>query len=283
MITKINEFRKLLEDHNQAEIPFDGKDPIKDKPEHVHLLNAFKRFARNTNFTGEFVSDTDASSYLTKEMKREIHDKLYSWAEEQIYDYYFNFFKENEISTGFYDKTWFDNSNTEFTDAELQKIDIHSKSLHGIFTHKGKEAFAAYCSAEADRLVNEYGFLDALKEVTKDGLEIYRSIKVKDQGTGSMYDQIVLDFNGLGRYWSYSEEGAVAHGAMNKDGTEYILYGFVRLNDINWKRTYRNQLYGMRYEMEIEVNEDAIVKLTKIVDKRSGKELPMDRPMFIRA
>lgn len=81
-------------------------------------------------------------------------------------------------------------------------------------------------------------------------------------------------YNGLGIFWSWSIDGAVAYENQHRaSGTELLLEGSVDLDAINLTRTLvLNSSSGTYTEMEITLNERAPVRLLRVMDDR-GKEL----------
>ena len=86
---------KMFEDHVQGELIFqkDG-DPIKDKPQHVQLLDALQEFADKTKFKGKFESKGKYTDYLTDDVKMKAVTTLLNLDENTIMDFYFAFFQE---------------------------------------------------------------------------------------------------------------------------------------------------------------------------------------------
>jgi hypothetical protein len=279
---------KVNEDHYQAEIPFDKGDTegvVDDKPEHVQVIDAFEEFAKKTKFHGIFKSDGTLNSYLTDEVKEKAVERMFGSGEDDndMYNYYYAFVQQYPISdnTQFYNRKFFKDNDEKFNDEGFAHFD-YDTDLSDLLSKKGQKEFDKFKVDTAMDLEDENGFISSFGDVTDEGLKIYRAIdlKVVDNNSKNLFDQIVKNYSGAGMYWTYDENKPESYSSDYK-GTTYVLHGVVRLQDINWENTYRKNIYSLREECEIEVNGDAIIKIEKIYNDDESKFLPLEEPIYV--
>ena len=273
---------KMFEDHVQGELIFqkDG-DPIKDKPQHVQLLDALQEFADKTKFKGKFESKGKYTDYLTDDVKMKAVTTLLNLDENTIMDFYFAFFQEFPVEDNekFYNKEWFKENDIGLDYKSLSYNLDYNLDYSDILTKKGNQIFQNFKPNQADAFCEENGLIDALDDADNEGVSIYRAFVIK--GDRDVYDKLIKSYTGAGYYWSFDEKGAEAHGSDGQ-GIQYTFFGKVRLQDINWEQTYYKSVYSLRNEMEIEINADAVVKIEKI-ETRDNKKLPLEEPLYVSA
>jgi hypothetical protein len=130
--------------------------------------------------------------------------------------------------------------------------------------------------------LEEYDVLGTLiNEQDENGLiPIYRAVSYDKGGFVDAYTNF-KQFNGVGLFWSYEEEGAEPHSGSREDC--YILYGKVKPEDINWNATVYKSAWNLNYEKEIEVEHSAPVLIYKIVKYGSDEGITLKKPLVVKA
>lgn len=73
------------------------------------------------------------------------------------------------------------------------------------------------------------------------------------------------DYKGVGIYWSYSENGAIAHcGHYGSDMQELILKAWVEVKNVEWDITFERSIYSLRDEQEVYLIQGSSVELFEI-------------------
>jgi hypothetical protein len=235
-IKSINEYRY------QLEIPFDGKDPLYDKPEHINVLDAIKQMAINTK--------KDVNKFKSNEPNL---------------DYYFNKHKDDamerfanddatieSLDLGYYLSNWFDEDDMWIETDGLEDMDDWE-----LYNNLSSDGLVLYDNFIIDRFyecLDEFDFMWYIKNNQNDkGLvRIWRAMTISK---GKFKDEFenMISYGGVGYYWSWAEEGAIAHGGFQ--GNTYIISGWVRPENINWVETIYKNAWSLRDEMEIEVGQ----------------------------
>lgn len=275
----------LFEDHMQGELIFGKKngDPINDKPDHVHFVDAIQALSRKTNFKGPFKNEGSYEDYYKDEEMREKALTTLRNIEQFGDDFYLEFFNDYPLEDNpeLYDKEWFESNDMEFTNDGLSSVQ-YGDIDDDLLSKEGKERFEAFTSGQADVFSNEYGLEDALSNADEDGLDIYRAMSIKGSSGQTVYKEMVEQFSGVGYYWSFDEDGAVPHSGGA--GTTYIIHGKVRFQDINWGNTFYKSIYNLREEKEIEVSPSAIIKIEDVKVSTGNGEVSLDlgeSPLYV--
>ena len=135
------------------------------------------------------------------------------------------------------------------------------------------------------KMLSEYGFYD----VKDDGsyktkcvfnevgnLYVERSIvldnELDDIVGDELYTNIIEKYqDNVGGCWCWKKGNSQAYCAKN-GGSNIILRGWIRLDDIDWVETVYTNAYSMRHENEIRVKPNAKVELFEIVSSYNGKK-----------
>ncbi len=273
----------VTEDRNQLEI-FN-----KTKPEHVDILDAFETFSKKANFKGPFVSETNYQKYFDENIDAAVNELIKLNNTEIPSDYFTNFLEQNlpDERPLYYDRDWFKDNDQEFDRSIINyDFDFAQNNQKDLFSKKGLDAYNKFLGVSLKNAVDDFELREALQNVTKDGLSIYRSITYKTPTKSNtlykdLYDLITKEYTGAGYYWTFDEEAPQSYGAENI-GTEYIIYGKVRLSDINWINTILKNIYSLKEEKEIELKTDAIIKIVKILNKDKDAFINLEEPLFLK-
>jgi hypothetical protein len=135
------------------------------------------------------------------------------------------------------------------------------------------------------KMLSEYGFYDVKDDgsyTTKcvfnkvGNLYVERSIvldnKLDDIVGDELYTNIIKNYqDNVGGCWCWKKGNSQAYCAKN-GGSNIILRGWIRLDDIDWVETVYTNAYSMRHENEIRVKPNAKVELFDIVSVHEGKK-----------
>lgn len=281
----------LLENRNQMELPFDGGHPVHDKPTHVHLLDALKDIKLNIN-TDEFYTDIDAEDIDTmwgSKTDEAFSDYMdfspYERGREAYQEFLFKY------PVGKYPNMYADNF-LEMLDDEGIDVDdtdemIYSGLLEELpiddFIKNDEKIFnelMTYFRREFENNMEEYDALYSIKRSLNDeGLvTIYRAITLDKGNEIDVYTNMV-NYGGIGVFWSFSEDGAYPHcGGSCSDSV--VIKGQVKPNHISWTDTIYKSGYHLRDEREVEVLEGVPIKITGLLYR--GKNIPLDSPIFVK-
>lgn len=257
-IRPINEFR------NQMEIPFDGKHPIKDKPHHVHLMDAIKQMDMESPYgTEDFYSDQDPQKLFNKYY----HDalELYLDNNEDFTDHQsvLDQLMEDE-DDGYWSKP---------TD------DIDPMDVETYLTTKGKLKFREYMKEIMDLNILDHDFMDNMSyDKEGDGLiDIWRALVFTTGPDNDLYRVITDAYDGIGYYWAWTESCAYPHGASavrNDEG--YIIHAKIRPEDISWEQTIFKNAWYLREEQEIETDIKSPILIKSVTAISKGKKIKLN-------
>lgn len=276
----------LFEQRQQLELPFDGKDPIHDKPVHVHLTDALEdlhdeRVSRKYYSDEYRIDKTLEKQYM--EAAVSIIDSGISSDREAAYDWYYEFFDSFNID-------WSDQDELSeyFTDDFARRIVEDEMELDEVCTELAddenllgsiKDRWRDFAEDQVSYLCQD--MLDAVNTSindSEDGLiEVWRAIDVGDGSYDDAYQNIVEGYGGLGIYWAWNQDAAEAHWGV--DGKPFVLHGMLRPQDVDWKQTVYKNAYSLRDECEIETNKDAYVQIVGY--EVDGKYVELERAYVV--
>jgi len=247
----INEYR------NQMEIPFDGKDPILDKPQHIHVVDAIKHLSVNKN-TNTFFSSRDV-------IKKSFYDNLQAG---------FELFLTDNSDNDYYIDGFVNNLNSE---------DYNYYVETGEYDHS---KFSDYMYREFESNLETHDFYDNMVVNERGLIRIWRAISITKDGEIDEFTKITKKYDGVGIFWTWDKDYAYPYSGSVFGGT-YILSALIKPEDINWEMTIYKNSYDLKDEREIEVNPGCFLIVDGIykTDRRSGgnKVLINDQTWVIRA
>lgn len=147
---------------------------------------------------------------------------------------------------------------------DLNYVDKHSVgSLNDLFDSSVIETMAKEQVRETPRTL-DHEYLRQLQDAIysaddEDTIEIYRALVLPY--SHSKLDASMSGNKGVGIYWSYCDEGAVAHGACSSNGFTITLKAKVNVRNVNWEATMYKALYDLKEEQEIELKEGVTVQI----------------------
>jgi hypothetical protein len=282
---------KLFEDRAQLEIPFGGIDPLHGKPEHVHIKDAL-----------ESLRSMDPRQFKsTMKLER-------AW--EEAYPKALEIFKRNPAEEGTNDVV------TDFIKDNWQQ-DIWAKNVPVLVRqmeddntdHKRKEEkYATYINVterlgieEAlnkkglqlldqrykevfDRNLDKNGVYKAiLLSYKKNGglIDVWRAINYrKGASARDLYEEILGKYKGVGFFWSWKRQGAIVYWMADRGGTQVVMHGRVRVDDVDWMSTIYKGSYYLRSEDEIALHEET-GKVMISSFEMEGKAVRLDTPVVV--
>ena len=287
-------FKEINEYRNQLEIPFDNKHPLHDKPDHVHLLDALmgmtKKFLNVDDYFSEYTkNDIGVFWEEYKKAAFEIfkHDSLGDNYPECLYKFlelyeprsYPNYYNE-EVNQYIEENP--EAGKGDYNDADiLREFDLYDElpehlSEEGEKIFKGDNFISMFFEDRFDQFDVEWNLK---KNITDNGLiPIWRAVNYSAGEHLDLYDNTVKNYNGVGIFWSFEEDGAQPHGGGA--GATYVLHGFVSPEHINWTDTIYKSAWYLNEEKEIELNEKSDVLIYKVTDQYEN-EIKFKKAMII--
>ena len=278
----------LNEKRAQLKIPFPGTDE-KGKMHHDHILDAFddnqvmkpeayKSSANVDPLIREAIPGATKMLYDEPErMKNQILDFIYQNIEDNTNYWTPEFFKSNDIDTE--EDDFFEDIHDEIADGMVSDMysgrDGYDSELKDVFTDEGKEAWDEFLTGKIDDdLWPMWSTVeDSIGE--NDGLiSVWRAITYTKGEYDDIYDEITKEHHGgVGQYWSWEENAAEAHWG-DSGGKLFVLHGQVRPEDVNWEQSVLKNVYDLREEQELELNDNAKVKLVGMsTSDENGKDV----------
>jgi hypothetical protein len=268
MITK---YKKFFENRNQLEIPFDGKDPLKGKPKHIHILDYLEHIGKYGN-----LKSSKINFWNLFEKEENI---------EKGFEYFYNdvdYFSEKFfiISMEFLEKypylkhlDIYDNTNINVQDNHEDEIkslmSYYKLTLIDFLSKKGLEVFKKFAYNYFKKDVHNVDF-DLI--IDENGLiTIFRAISFDDNDA---FEKAV-DYKRLGEFWSYEISGAYSHGG--KPSKSYIIEAKVRPEDINYPMTIYKSVYDLNNEKEIQVNVGTNVLITNLYEYKTKSKFKVKK------
>jgi len=118
-----------------------------------------------------------------------------------------------------------------------------------------------------------------IDEQDENGLiPIYRAVSYSKGGFVDAYTKF-KNFNGVGLFWSYKEEGAEPHSGSREDC--YVLYGKIKPENINWDATVYKSAWNLNYEKEVEVEGGSPILIYKITKYGSDEGITLKKPLVV--
>lgn len=298
---------KLFEDRQQLEIPFDGKDPLHDKPTHVHVLDALKRLAEDYKKKGltatNFETEVDWHDLWDENVKKAYLD----WYEMEAMNGNDDFeivksdmFRENLPlhKPEFYNaKFWRDFPETSgfttrddylghfITDNWMENLTYELDDLENYLTPEGVKKLDQYYHQHYEYNLETHDPYYNIED--EDGLiKIWQAVDYTKGKDNDEFEEI-MKYQGVGVYWSWDEGVAFPHGGGSVGESTFILHGLVRPEDVFWTSTIWKNASNLRDEQEIEVNDEAPILIyglsTYNYRRTENKFLEIDPPLVVPA
>ena len=245
----------INEHRNQLVLPFDGKHSLHDKPIIFHIEDSLIDLSEK--------SKKDINGFYSSKKVRNFIDEN----EDESFKYYQKWEDDSFLVNSFIDhyktyKNYWLNFD-ELDEDDLYNIDNESVLLD-ILNDAGKEEYKKYELEFFNERLDMCGFLNwTYDPEDEDGLiDIWRAVSFRQGKFDDTYENII-NYGGVGIYWSWEEDGAEPHGdSWSKD--TYILHAKARPDDVNWVNTIYKNGSTLNEEREIEMNESAYVKIIDI-------------------
>jgi len=129
------------------------------------------------------------------------------------------------------------------------------------YIQKGYSNDFDYCKVVDDQYWNIIIYI--LRYESDDNkIPIYRSIMIPKtvQSLENMED-----YKGVGVYWSYSENGAIAYGGHHGSVMqELVLKSWVKVENVEWDITFERSIYNLRDEQEVYLIQGSSAELFEI-------------------
>lgn len=282
---------KLFEDHNQEEIVFDkGKDPIHDKPMHVHIIDALEELSRKSPTTltsnKRTTEYTEDNTLITGAVKILRNEDEYQVDMSDIIDFVSEFYLGDNKQPSY----WNNKLAKELIDDETRPgniIEILSERISfnpDVLTKKGDKAYNDFLIDKVSEKISE--FEDNI-QVEDNLIKVYRAIKFTRKKDKDPYEVIVKEFGRLGNYWSW-EQGTEEPYWADNDGETFTICALARPEDVNWLSTIAKNAYGLNYEKEIELKNNVWVKVYAIQpwennNKPGNKIVELEEPLIVKS
>jgi hypothetical protein len=286
----------LNEDRRQLELPFDGKDPLHDKP--VHVVDALEDLRAMPN-----------SRYVTRKTMESVWDKAAETAYGDL--------KKNLDESSEFNQNVSYNFASQFQGDDLDDENVKKTFLDSFFSEEGIEETFDYGAVQTaqENIIRDIGATltpEGIKDyeeyrqryfanefslelydniesnIDEDGyINIWRSVVFNQVPTGragrarqkSMYKDVYLKIMkvhaGVGTYWTYDEEKPEAywgvHGGPNN--LELVLCAKVRVEDVDWVRTiYANAAMPEEKEISVKSTGNVMVYELRTEDYKPSKK-----------
>lgn len=177
-----------------------------------------------------------------------------------------------------------DDNNLEYLNGNYNMFDLYLDSFKSSLSDEEYDEFGYYSKDEIfsmpeflnfvkQQLTNEYKekINKILSKFKNNKIVIYREITVPKSWRP--------DSKNLGVYWSWDENAAEAFWGENGKGYKnYLLVGEVDESNINWDETIMKNINPvLENECEIEVKQNASIKLLKVINRDTDKQVNIDK------
>lgn len=257
--------KTLNEIRNQGELPFDGGDPIKDKPLHIHLKDAMEYLDSKNNINPNSITTNNKDlDYYYKEYLDKAVNIFMNTVDEQ-----------SEVSASTFIDDYGDNT-------DIFKYKPNSlEDFSDYITKKGSELFKKHSKDWFEENLLEFNPSDNIEQNDKGLIRIWRGITLeKSDSMKDVYEEI-LGYNGVGIFWSWDKSMAYPHLSKSSREQFFIFSGWVRPEDVNWTRTIYKGGYGLREEKEIEVKGGVSVIIDSLYKYENRKRIKFDDTKYV--
>jgi len=271
-MNRIFNFKSFVLNERHAQLTLFGKTVYED------VEDAFEdnQVMRPKQYTTEMSDVDDLVEAATPAAMKVLQDSVEFSIIDYIYDFIYknaeddnwvpNFWKEHDvdITDNFdYDK---------ITDLFVNEIDINDA-----LTDEGKEAWTEYFTNTFNDEIQDMLWTVGQSMDKNDGLiDVWRSIQFSKEDYDDVYNAITKGHHGgVGIYWSWEEDTANAYGG--RGGTEIMLHGQVRPEDIEWEDTLMKTVYYLKHEKELEMKDTSAIKLVGMSIYKGSKRIGSKR------
>lgn len=274
--------QSIFEYRKQLELPFQGKDPLHDKPIHVHVIDALKDIKINKDPDNYKTSNSNINHYINKNMEQgfekfKYDDLMYT---EPLEDFMINLFPPNDYEE-LYNHDFLEQLKNDDIINDIPQVigNFNCENLNKYLTDEGIKIFENKVKRELyeDRLESS-GFYDGILQDDDGLILIWRSV-VFSKGNRQDSYQNILDYRGLGEFWSWDIEGAEAHWGQEVNGLELIIHAKVKPENVDWGETLYKNSYYLNYEMEINIKNKSNVLVYML--SKPGSDNILDKKINI--
>lgn len=285
---------KINETRQQLEFPFDGKDPLHDKPIHVHLIDALTKLDNDNGvdkktYTSNLRSNNISDMWLKHEDEafQIFSDSIEGGEDESTYYeitiYYMNLYSPLEYPDIYNDElNDFIESNDIIDENDIiEEFDLEYTNIKEYLSESEFVHYNEIVNSIFEERQTEYNCLGTITdEITDNGLiPIYRANTYNTTKEKDAYLNI-LDYGSTGIYWSFDMDGAIAH--CGGGGETYVLCAYIKPEYINWVNTIYKSVYALRDEKEIEVYENKDILIHSIIEKKTDKMVKLKKDYIIK-
>jgi len=263
---------------NQLVIPFDGTDPLHDKPIFMHVEDALIDLSKGINQNQYFHSKQNIEEIFEDENNIKDAIELYKEIDE--------FSDDNLRSVANFVDKYHPNEFPEYWKKPEKFVDIKygidivfDIQISDELTEDGLEQLKNYKKELFEENLDNEGFYNWVYDNSQDDdglITIYRAIEFNKGKFLDPYENI-MSHNGIGVFWTWDADSAESH--WGRGGELFILCAKTRPEDVNWIQTIYKNGYDLNIEHEIEMKSGGIAKVIymKNVD---GKKYNLEKPIL---
>lgn len=287
--------KSIYEYRYQLEIPFNPTaHPLHDKPLHVHVQDALKsikgkespeHYYSNVNFEDIYVKaekialglytkgfdddpDNDSSEFYTL-----YSDSAYEFLENYSFEEYPEYYREEKME-----------EIVEYG-IELNEVseiwDYIKDNIEDFLSEIGMKQLREMAEDKFGELSTVF-FDEIDSRIIKGTIPIWRAITFGKGDKKDVYERII-EYKGIGEFWAWEEDKAEAHwGEWSDDYQEFIIHGYVKIENVNWENTIIKNVYYLKEEEEIEVIKGADILIYKLTQVQNNVNLKID-PIVVKA
>jgi hypothetical protein len=284
---------KLFEDRAQLEIPFGGKDPLHDKPDHVHIKDALE--SMHSMDPRQFKSSDKLERAWQEAYPKALEIFKRNPAEEGSNDVILDFVKDHyrEDIWNKHIPQWVANYVENNHQQDLKKFGVdymayvRAMEKFGVeesLNPKGQQLLDARYKEVFDHNLEKNGIYRAISNSYKKNgglIDVWRAINYrKGDSAKDLFEEITGRYKGVGFFWSWKRQGAVVYWMAERGGTQVIMHGKVRIDDVDWMSTIYKGSYFLNNEDEIALHEETGMVLINSFELE-GKTVSLDYPVVV--
>ena len=284
-----NQLSVLQEYRNEPTLPFDGSERKENYLQFIDWLEEIGQYGKLPSSStkvkdvyNEYIINAIISDILDD---NSMYDNLVS---DTLDDMWYKYINEIDAISTF-------DPNTYRTELGYGNIERVQDSL----TVFGSKIFDEQFASKIQKSI--YSFLNGWKLDVNDRNLVYveRCINVPELLSKEIYtcypEDNQLDFysfllkhfgTSIGTCWSYSKNMGYPYDGeafyKNVSTSPIVLHGYVDLKDVDIQHTISLNIYDLKDEEEIRLNEDAKVEIFAITTD-SGKKFPLRQPIIVHA
>lgn len=274
-----SQLQRLVEYHQQLEIPFEGEngDPYA-RPNYQHYID----FLESIGSYGTLNSCQMTVSYAFNACFEGALDSFINENGDEDPDYDDEFIERHRDDRDmFKDYVFEDEEEPTIFDLTDYGRQIYRKETKDyMIQNLEKEDFYQYVNTHAK---DTKLWVERMITIPN---HILSNMKMKDHD--NFYDYLRGEYGGVGVCWTWEKGNSMAYNAErfhndkgeNVGSTALVIKGWVNVDEINWEETIMLNAYGLNYEREIRTDYDAKVEIVEITTK-TGKTLPLNNHIIV--